>query len=145
MKRHEVSIALNVLHEGPSCNTLLFSVGPVCHTRENISFQVFKIQFSIASGQPQCQEKLSASQLLFVSGNFLLIGHPTVNYIAKLRRGVSRALNIIIDFLAELDLPQTEILTREIESTSKNTSKKVNKNTNEKKQTNKTTNIKTIG
>ena len=100
-------------------------------SKSNFLFPIF--QFSIASGQPQCQEKLSASQLLFVSGNFLLIGHPTVNYIAKLRRGVRWALNIIIDFLAELDLPQTEILTREIESTSKNTFKKVNKNTNDKK------------
>ena len=76
-----------------------------------LSVGAFWSQFSIAFGQPQCQEKLSASQLLFVSGNFLLIGHPTVNYIAKLRRGVRWALNIIIDFLAELDLPQTEILT----------------------------------
>ena len=98
--------------------------------KSNFIIPIF--QFSIASGQPQCQEKLSASQLLFVSGNFLLIGHPTVNYIAKLRRGVRWALNIIIDFLAELDLPQTEILTREIESTSKNTFKKVNENTNKK-------------
>ena len=112
----EVSITLNVLHEGPSCNTLLFSVGPFCHTRENILFQVLKIQVSIASGRPQCQEKLRASQLLFVSGNFLPIGHPTVNYIAKPRRGVRWALNIFIDFLAELDLPQTEIVTWEIES-----------------------------
>ena len=98
-----------------------------CFRFSKSNFLILIFQFSIASGQSQCQEKLSASQLLFVSGNFLLIGHPTVNYIAKLRRAVSRALNIIIDFLAELDLPQTEILTREIESTSKKTSKKVDK------------------